>query len=84
MVQINKQQRKYLEDIGVIKSKNKNNPFNGMTVANINSKSRKKSIYVEDEIVIFLDPDWYRRIMAKYMKEYYIEKKIKEVLESRI
>lgn len=77
MVRINKLQRKFLEQIGIIKPRNKKWYFNGMTVANINSGSRAKSIYVEDSFISYIDPEWYRIISEKYYSKETIEGQIR-------
>ena len=90
MVKINALQRRFLEEIGIIKPRNISYKWldemgqprtvsqsNGMTICNVNSCSKAKSIYVEDSFVAFIDPEWYRRISEKYFSKSTIENQIR-------
>lgn len=77
MVLINKQQREFLEEIGILKTSNKKWYYSGMTVSNINAKSKCKSYYVMDNLIAYIDADWFRQISMKYHGKEYVESQIK-------
>jgi len=81
MIQINKSDRKKLEELGILKSVR--GIYQHMTVCSRSKHSNGKSIYVEDWMVIFLNPDKYREAMKGYMSKWKIENTIKEVLRGR-
>lgn len=91
MVKINALQRAFLEEIGIIKPRNISYKWldemgqsrtvsqsNGMTVCNRKRSSSQKSIYVEDSMIAYFDPEWYRRISEKYFSKSTIENQIRQ------
>ena len=78
MVAINKMQRKFLEEIVMLKSSNKKWHYNGMTVTCISGKSRKKTTWVEDSMICYISPDWFREISLKYHGKEYVEAQIRQ------
>ena len=77
MVLVNKQQREFLEEIGILKSSNKKWEYNGMTVSNQGHKSKCKSYYVMDNLIVYISEDWFRQISMKYHGKEYVEAQIK-------
>lgn len=78
MFKINKLEREYLEQIGALTTYRGQYPQ--MYVCNVSRKSKKKTYYINDDLMIYLNPDLYREKMKPYMKRWDIEYKIKEVL----
>ena len=85
MVRINAMQRKFLEEMGIIKPRNisykwhdeKVSESNGMTVCNKQAGTKAKSYYVEDSFIAYIDPEWFRRISEKYHSKEVIEGQIR-------
>ena len=82
MIQINQSERKQLEEMGKLKPiKGK---YNMMNVCSRRKKSKGRSTYVEDWLVIFINPDKYRDAMKGYMTNDKIENIIRSVLNGTV
>lgn len=80
MVKINALQRKYLESIGVLV------PVGGlyyqqMTVCNKDHKSKSKKYYINDELLVYINPTLYREKMKRYMSKWAIDNMIRRAAE---
>jgi hypothetical protein len=82
MIQINKSERQQLETMGKIYPVKGHYPT--MNVCSRNKKSKGHSTYIEDWLIIFINPDKYREVMRKYMPAWKIENTIKEVLRGKV
>jgi hypothetical protein len=78
MIEINQSDRIKLEELGVLK------PVRGryehMKICSIHKNSKGKSIWVNDYLIIYINPDIYRQKMKKYLSEGKIDNIIKETL----
>lgn len=78
MMQINKSERQQLEEMGILKQTQ--GRYRHMNICSIHKNSKGKSCFIEDWLIIFLNPDKYREAMKGYMSQGRIESIIRDVL----
>jgi hypothetical protein len=78
MIQINKSERKQLESLGKLYPTKGH--YEMMNVCSRRKKSKGHSTYIEDQLVIWVNPDKYRSAMKGYMPSERIEYIIRNVL----
>jgi len=77
MIQINKHERQFLEEIGIL-APVKGNYNEQMTISCVGGKSKKKSIYVHDYLIIYINPEHYMRLMKPYLSMGFIKEQIRQ------